>query len=135
MMQCSPCQHAPSIVNHHIIVERVQLDRFSTNIFLAFQEAISTIIICDFTVALRRRNMEKQKPTPNLSNIHLPTLSLPSQGNMAQTQRSVLGRLHESLVAEMAERPDEMDINSNHPPGSEELDVDDSDNLQDNGEV
>ncbi|GJJ05870.1 hypothetical protein Clacol_000057 [Clathrus columnatus] len=115
------------------ILDWMQLDSVTDNIVSAFQEATSTIIICNFTIALRRRNMEKS--VPNLSDIHLPTLSLPSQGDPAQTQRSVLGRLHESLVAEMAERPDEMDINSNHPSGSEGSNVYDSDNLQDNGEI
>ncbi|GJJ05913.1 hypothetical protein Clacol_000100 [Clathrus columnatus] len=72
------------------------------------------------STALRRRNMKN--PTPNLSDIHLPTLSLLSQDGPAQMPRSVLGRLHESLVAEMTEleRPDPV----SHP-NSGEVDIDD----------
>ncbi|GJJ05852.1 hypothetical protein Clacol_000039 [Clathrus columnatus] len=93
--------------------------------------SLSTIIICEFTLALRRRNMEKS--TANMSGIRLPTLSLPSQNDPTQTQQSVLERLRESLIAEMAERPDPADS-----PNSGKLDVDglqdndDSDNPQDN---
>ncbi|GJJ05873.1 hypothetical protein Clacol_000060 [Clathrus columnatus] len=74
-------------------------------------------MICEFTLALRRRNTKNS--TPNLSDIHLPTLSLPSQDDPVQTQRSILERLHESLVAEMAE-PDPADN-----PNSGEPDIDD----------
>ncbi|GJJ05877.1 hypothetical protein Clacol_000064 [Clathrus columnatus] len=155
----SPSRHASSIVSHHIAISSILFFRSIVTTLLDVLGFIGTIyqiwglwrskrtlglqsnkdiVAMLLQQALRRRNMEKS--VPNLSDIHLPTLSLPSQGDPAQTQRSVLGRLHESLVAEMAERPDEMDINSNHPSGSEELDVDDlrandgSDNLQDNGE-
>ncbi|GJJ05911.1 hypothetical protein Clacol_000098 [Clathrus columnatus] len=79
---------------------------------------LSALMICEFTVALRRRNMKKT--IPNLSDIHLPTLSLPFQDDQVQTRRSILGRLHEGLVTEMAERPDPADN-----PNSGELDIDD----------
>ncbi|GJJ06005.1 hypothetical protein Clacol_000192 [Clathrus columnatus] len=68
--------------------------------------------------ALLRRKTKNS--TPNLSDIHLPTMSLPSQDDPAQTQRSILERLHESLVAEMAE-PDPA-----NNPNSGEPDIDDS---------
>ncbi|GJJ05845.1 hypothetical protein Clacol_000032, partial [Clathrus columnatus] len=81
---------------------------------------------------LRRRNIDKS--TPHLSDIHLPTLSL-SRNDPAQTQRSVLRHLHESLGVEMAERSDPVIIGDTN---TAEPDVDyvrghgDFDNLDDN---
>ncbi|GJJ05862.1 hypothetical protein Clacol_000049 [Clathrus columnatus] len=91
------------------ILTIVQPDGVVNYVFDPFQEALSTLIICQFTIALRRRNMKKS--TPNLSDIHLPTL----------TQQSILGRLHESLVVEMAECPDPEDLNNAR---MEEQDID-----------
>ncbi|GJJ05931.1 hypothetical protein Clacol_000118 [Clathrus columnatus] len=93
--------------------------RFCFVLLITATTAILTIVQ-PFTIALRRRNMKHS--IPNLSDIHLPTLSSPSQGGQARTQ-PILGRIHESLLAEMEERSDPMDtVNSD----SGEPDVDDS---------
>ncbi|GJJ15106.1 hypothetical protein Clacol_009381 [Clathrus columnatus] len=58
---------------------------------------------------LRRRN--KKVPAPNPTALSLPTLSF--QDNPVQTARSVLGRLHENIVAEMGERNDPLAMDPN----------------------
>ncbi|GJJ15101.1 hypothetical protein Clacol_009376 [Clathrus columnatus] len=52
---------------------------------------------------LRRRNANKSAPN-QLADLSLPILSF--QENPVQSVRTVLGRLHESIVAEMGERND-----------------------------
>ncbi|GJJ15102.1 hypothetical protein Clacol_009377 [Clathrus columnatus] len=64
---------------------------------------LSTLLICEFTLDLRRRNAKKSAPN-QLASLSLPTLSF--QENPVQSVRTVLGRLHESIVAEMGERND-----------------------------
>ncbi|GJJ12918.1 hypothetical protein Clacol_007165 [Clathrus columnatus] len=81
-------------------------------------EKVLSIIVCEFTLDLRRRNAKKL--SLNQSALTLPTLSV--QSNPTQSIQSVLGRLHESIVAEMGER-NELVPNINHTdgPGSDEL--------------
>ncbi|GJJ05867.1 hypothetical protein Clacol_000054 [Clathrus columnatus] len=95
------------------------------DIFTGFQEVLSTLLLCDFTLALRRRNTKKSIQNP--SDLHLPTLSMLSQDNPTQAQRSLFGRLHESLVNDMAERSDLTN------PGNLNVEDPDVDYLQDNG--
>ncbi|GJJ16126.1 hypothetical protein Clacol_010406 [Clathrus columnatus] len=64
--------------------------------------SLSSLLVCEFTLDLRRRS--SQKPVTNRSALNLPTLSF--RDNSVQSVRSVLGRLHESIVAEMGERND-----------------------------
>ncbi|GJJ15475.1 hypothetical protein Clacol_009753 [Clathrus columnatus] len=61
--------------------------------------SLSTLLMCEFTIDLRRRN--KKDSIPNQSALNLPTLSF--KDNPVQSIRSILGRLHESIVAEMGE--------------------------------
>ncbi|GJJ16048.1 hypothetical protein Clacol_010327 [Clathrus columnatus] len=63
---------------------------------------ISVLLLCEFTIDLRRRN--QQNSVPNQSALHLPTILF--QENPVQSVRFALGRLHESIVAEMGERND-----------------------------
>ncbi|GJJ13562.1 hypothetical protein Clacol_007817 [Clathrus columnatus] len=63
---------------------------------------LSSLLICEFTLDLRRRNATK--PIFHQSAMDLPTLSF--RENPAQSVRTVLGRLHESIVAEMGESND-----------------------------
>ncbi|GJJ05912.1 hypothetical protein Clacol_000099 [Clathrus columnatus] len=110
----------------HPILAMAQPNGIANNVLDYFQEVppaffgarLSVILICEFTMALRQR---KKKTIPNLSDIHLPTLSLPSPDDQVQARRSILERLHESLVEEMAERPDPADN-----PNSGGRDIDDS---------
>ncbi|GJJ06001.1 hypothetical protein Clacol_000188 [Clathrus columnatus] len=90
-----------------------QASYFSLQPLQPYWGLFSTLLICEFTLALRRRNTKQ--PTLNLSDIQLPTLSLPSQDDPARTQRSVPERLHESLVAEMAEPDPAGNPNSGEP--------------------
>ncbi|GJJ07024.1 hypothetical protein Clacol_001222 [Clathrus columnatus] len=66
--------------------------------FLRF--SLSALLICEFTLDLRRRN--SKKIIPNQSALNLPTMSF--QDNPVQSVKSVFGRLHENLIAEMGER-------------------------------
>ncbi|GJJ10346.1 hypothetical protein Clacol_004572 [Clathrus columnatus] len=68
-----------------------------------FQNVLSTILICEFTLDLRRRNT---RSLPNLSPFELPDLNLSSQDNPVRSIRPVLGRLQESIIADMGERSD-----------------------------
>ncbi|GJJ13740.1 hypothetical protein Clacol_007996 [Clathrus columnatus] len=74
---------------------------------------------------LRRWNT--RKATPMVSDLHLPTLSLPPQDEPAQTPRSVLRRWHESLVAEMADGSYISNSNTGEP-------LTDINDLQNNGD-
>ncbi|GJJ14347.1 hypothetical protein Clacol_008611 [Clathrus columnatus] len=86
---------------------------------------LSSLLICEFTIGLRRWN--KQTSALNQSALDLPTLSF--QANPVQTVRSIFGRLRESIMAEMGDRNDLIEL---------ELQVDssislplDSDEIQD----
>ncbi|GJJ09195.1 hypothetical protein Clacol_003417 [Clathrus columnatus] len=69
---------------------------------------LSTIIICEFTLDLRQRNIKESNS--NQSAMDLPSLSF--HENPAHTARSVLGRLRESIITEMGERNDLVDIDN-----------------------
>ncbi|GJJ10094.1 hypothetical protein Clacol_004320 [Clathrus columnatus] len=69
-------------------------------------EELSTILMCEFTLDLRRRNMEKS--IPNQSALELPNISF--QDNPVQSMQSVLGRLHENIISEMGEGNDSVAI-------------------------
>ncbi|GJJ15473.1 hypothetical protein Clacol_009751 [Clathrus columnatus] len=62
--------------------------------------SLSTLLMCEFTMDLRRRNTKDFDP--NQSALTLPTLSF--QENPVQSIRSALGHLHESIIAEIGER-------------------------------
>ncbi|GJJ10305.1 hypothetical protein Clacol_004531 [Clathrus columnatus] len=79
----------------------------------AFQNALlplrlSVILICEFTLDLRRRNTTTGS-LPNPSALELPDLNLSSQGNPGRSIKSVLGRLQEMIIADM-EESDTVDI-------------------------
>ncbi|GJJ10439.1 hypothetical protein Clacol_004665 [Clathrus columnatus] len=74
----------------------------------AFQNILSIILICEFTLDLRRRNATRS--LPNQSALELPDLNLSSQGNPVRSIQSVLGRLQERMIANMGERSDTVDI-------------------------
>ncbi|GJJ07028.1 hypothetical protein Clacol_001226 [Clathrus columnatus] len=85
-----------------------------------FSLRLSSILLCEFTLDLRRRNTKNLNLVSNQSAIDLPTLSF--RNNPIQSTRSVLGRFHENLMAEMGERnrlPGDVDGQT-----SEELDDD-----------
>ncbi|GJJ10454.1 hypothetical protein Clacol_004680 [Clathrus columnatus] len=66
----------------------------------AFQNVLSTILICEFTLDLRRRNTTRS--LPNLSASELPDLNLTSQNNSVKSiQFVLLGRLQERIIADM----------------------------------
>ncbi|GJJ10362.1 hypothetical protein Clacol_004588 [Clathrus columnatus] len=69
------------------------------------QNVLSTILICEFTLDLRRRNTTTGS-LPNPSALELPGLNLPSQNNSVRPMQSVLGRLQGSIIADMRERSD-----------------------------
>ncbi|GJJ10437.1 hypothetical protein Clacol_004663 [Clathrus columnatus] len=70
-----------------------------------FQNVLSTILICEFTLALRRRNTTA-KSLPNQSTLELPDLNLSTQNNPVRSIQSVIGRLQERMIADMGERSD-----------------------------
>ncbi|GJJ10178.1 hypothetical protein Clacol_004404 [Clathrus columnatus] len=74
----------------------------------AFQRVLSVILICEFTLALRRRNATRALPTQ--SALELPDLNMSSPNNPVQSILSVLGRLQDSIVADMGERSDPVGI-------------------------
>ncbi|GJJ10092.1 hypothetical protein Clacol_004318 [Clathrus columnatus] len=63
---------------------------------------LTAILICEFTLELRRRNTERS--IPNQSALELPNLSF--RDNPMQSIQSVLGRVHENIISEMGERND-----------------------------
>ncbi|GJJ10143.1 hypothetical protein Clacol_004369 [Clathrus columnatus] len=72
----------------------------------AFQNALSVILICEFTLDLRRRNTPKTFPTQ--SAVKLPDLNMSSfQNNPVKSIQHVLGRLQESIITDMGERRDD----------------------------
>ncbi|GJJ10326.1 hypothetical protein Clacol_004552 [Clathrus columnatus] len=69
-----------------------------------FQNVFSALLICEFTLDLRRRNTTT-RPLPNLSALEFVDLNPSSQHNPeVRSIRSVLGRLQESIIADMRER-------------------------------
>ncbi|GJJ10429.1 hypothetical protein Clacol_004655 [Clathrus columnatus] len=68
-----------------------------------FQNVLSTILICDFTLDLRRRNTTARS-LPNHSALELPDLNLLFRDNPVRSMQAVLGRLQESIIADMGER-------------------------------
>ncbi|GJJ10169.1 hypothetical protein Clacol_004395 [Clathrus columnatus] len=83
----------------------------------AFQNVLSTILICEFTLDLRRRNTTK--PLLSQSALELPDLNLSSQHNPGQSIQTVLGRLQKSIIANMGERNDPVDVSGINGPGEE----------------
>ncbi|GJJ10324.1 hypothetical protein Clacol_004550 [Clathrus columnatus] len=81
----------------------------------AFQNVLSTILICEFTLDLRRRNTTTRS-LPNLSNLEFGDLNLSSHDNAeVRSIRSVLGRLQKSIIADMRERNDPVSMDNNAP--------------------
>ncbi|GJJ06907.1 hypothetical protein Clacol_001103 [Clathrus columnatus] len=72
--------------------------------FNPIQNILSALLLCEFTLDLRRRNTTKS--ASNQTAFDLPTISF--QENPVESVRSVLGR-HESIVTEMGERIDLVD--------------------------
>ncbi|GJJ10394.1 hypothetical protein Clacol_004620 [Clathrus columnatus] len=84
---------------------------------IAFQTVLSTILICEFTLDLRQRNATRS--LPNQSALELPDLNLSSRDNSVRSRQSMLGRLQESIIADMGERSDPVGIEG---PGQGEPD-------------
>ncbi|GJJ06151.1 hypothetical protein Clacol_000340 [Clathrus columnatus] len=102
-----------SVLHHRLAEAKVFFEPQSLveNSVTTFQNVLSTLLICEFTIDLRRRNTKTL--TTGQSAVTLPTLSF--QENPAQSQsirRTVLGRLHESIMTEMGESDDPMDIDN-----------------------
>ncbi|GJJ16072.1 hypothetical protein Clacol_010351 [Clathrus columnatus] len=75
--------------------------------------SLSSLLLCEFTLDLRRRNSSDQ----SVSNI--PTTSIQFGQNPVQSIQSAFGRLHEHIITEMGERNDPATI---EVPGLEEPD-------------
>ncbi|GJJ10279.1 hypothetical protein Clacol_004505 [Clathrus columnatus] len=72
--------------------------------------SLSTILICEFTLDLRRRNTTARS-LPNQSALELPDLNLSSQNNsVVRPIQAVLGRLQERIIADMGEMSDSVGI-------------------------
>ncbi|GJJ10184.1 hypothetical protein Clacol_004410 [Clathrus columnatus] len=65
---------------------------------------LSALLTCKFTRDLRRRNTTRS--LPNQSSLEFPDLNLSSKENPVRSTRSVLGRIHEGIIADMGERND-----------------------------
>ncbi|GJJ10144.1 hypothetical protein Clacol_004370 [Clathrus columnatus] len=75
----------------------------------SYRDRLSTILICEFTLDLRRRNTAKS--LPNQSALELPELNLlSSQNNPARPIQHVLNRLQENIILDMGEQTDEVGI-------------------------
>ncbi|GJJ10101.1 hypothetical protein Clacol_004327 [Clathrus columnatus] len=61
---------------------------------------LSVLLVCEFTLDLRRLNTGKVL-APNQSVLGLPTLSI--QDNLTRSTRSVFQRLHQSIIADMGD--------------------------------
>ncbi|GJJ10274.1 hypothetical protein Clacol_004500 [Clathrus columnatus] len=74
-----------------------------------YQPRLSSLLICEFTLDLRQRS--SKRPVPNQSALDLTTLSFQHnhRHRPLQSVRSVLGRLHESIITEIGESNDPMD--------------------------
>ncbi|GJJ10401.1 hypothetical protein Clacol_004627 [Clathrus columnatus] len=79
---------------------------------------LSTILICEFTLDLRRRNATTRS-LPTRSALRLPDLDLSSQHNPVRPIQSILDRLQESIIADMGERSDPMGIDGPGQGGSD----------------
>ncbi|GJJ05889.1 hypothetical protein Clacol_000076 [Clathrus columnatus] len=89
-----------------------QQNSIANAIFDPFQQVVAVLLICDFTIALRERNMKTS--TLNQSALSLPTFRLASQtqtqSTPIHTQRSMSRRLSESIIAEMGEINNLVDV-------------------------
>ncbi|GJJ10474.1 hypothetical protein Clacol_004700 [Clathrus columnatus] len=74
---------------------------------VVLQNLLSTILICEFTLDLRRRNT---RAILNQSALEIPDFNLPSQVNPIRSIRSILGRFQERMIADMGERSDPVSI-------------------------
>ncbi|GJJ10369.1 hypothetical protein Clacol_004595 [Clathrus columnatus] len=82
---------------------------------VAFQNVLSVILICEFTLDLRRRNTTARS-LPNQSDLELPDLNLSFQHTPEVISiQSVLGRLQESIIADMGERNDPVSMGIDAP--------------------
>ncbi|GJJ10664.1 hypothetical protein Clacol_004891 [Clathrus columnatus] len=82
--------------------------------FMLLPLRLSVILICEFTLDLRRRNTTRS--LPNQSALEFPNLNPSSQDNPeARSIQSVLGHLQESIIADMGERNDPMSMGIDAP--------------------
>ncbi|GJJ10364.1 hypothetical protein Clacol_004590 [Clathrus columnatus] len=85
----------------------------------AFQNVLSVILICEFTLDLRRRNTTTRS-LPNLSALEFADLNLSSQENPeVRSIQSIFGRLHERMIADMGERNDPVSMGIDAPDQGE----------------
>ncbi|GJJ10623.1 hypothetical protein Clacol_004850 [Clathrus columnatus] len=95
---------------------QVFLSYFAPNLgdgFGPLQNVLSSLLLCEFALELRRHNTTN--PVLIQSAINLPTLSF--REKPVQSIRYAMGRLHESIVAEMGERNELVDLG--HPDSGE----------------
>ncbi|GJJ10078.1 hypothetical protein Clacol_004304 [Clathrus columnatus] len=87
----------------------------------AFQNVLSLLLICEFTLDLRRRNTKELVSNQTASNLELPTMGLSFQTNPLRSIQSVFGRLHESIMTDMGERSGQLGVDIDSPgPGPED---------------
>ncbi|GJJ15441.1 hypothetical protein Clacol_009719 [Clathrus columnatus] len=85
---------------------------FPGSVFFGFQNVLSTLLLCKFTIAVRQRNSENR----GFDQSSLPTPSFQQNPGFRSTP---LSRLQESIISEMGER-NQLDQVDN--PHSEERD-------------
>ncbi|GJJ07914.1 hypothetical protein Clacol_002120 [Clathrus columnatus] len=107
--------------NQDLVKSLFQQDsaQIASDLLGPIQDVLSSLLICEFTLDLRRRNASSA-PLNQSAALDLPTLSF--QENPAQSIRTVLGQLHQSIVAEMGERNDLEDSIMDGPISGELLD-------------
>ncbi|GJJ10345.1 hypothetical protein Clacol_004571 [Clathrus columnatus] len=85
----------------------------------AFQNVLSVILICEFTLDLRRRNTTTGS-LPGLSALEFPDLNPPSQHNPeVRPIQSILVRIQESIIADMREKNNPVSIGIDTPSQGE----------------
>ncbi|GJJ10310.1 hypothetical protein Clacol_004536 [Clathrus columnatus] len=76
---------------------------------------LSVILICEFTLDLRRRNTTT-RPLPNPSALEFADLNLSSPNNPeVRFRQSILSRLQERIIADMGERNDPVSMGIDAP--------------------
>ncbi|GJJ10342.1 hypothetical protein Clacol_004568 [Clathrus columnatus] len=89
----------------------------------AFQNVLSTILICGFTLDLRRRNTTTRS-LPTRSALEFADLNLSFHNNLeVRSVRSIFGRLQEGIIADMGERNGPVSFGIDAPGPGSELDM------------
>ncbi|GJJ07665.1 hypothetical protein Clacol_010563 [Clathrus columnatus] len=83
-----------------------------TSNFSYMQEALSIILLCQFSLNLRRRNKSQ------IDEVELPTMSFTVRG-----ARNALRHLHETFITELGEHDEQDDTDDSHDTPEEDVQI------------